>query len=117
MAFSKSDKIGAYKEQMLNLLDYKKLINFTKTTDQSIGINKNIFIEDFKNLSIRIENLSFKYPTTDKYVLKNINMIIQNKEKLVVVGMNGAGKTSLIKLLCKFYKTTQGKIFINNIDI
>lgn len=112
-----SEKIGAYKQEMLNLLDYKKLNSFvSKSTIKTLSF-KDIDINNFNNINIKFKNVSFKYPQTDKDVLKNINLTINDHEKLVIVGLNGAGKSTLIKLLCKFYKPTEGNIFINDIDI
>lgn len=67
--------------------------------------------------TIRFENVSFKYPGSDVYVLKNISFTIHEKEKLSIVGVNGSGKTTIIKLLLRLYKPTQGTIWINNTDI
>ena len=68
-------------------------------------------------LDIVFENVSFKYPNTEKYVLENINIRIPAGEKLSVVGKNGAGKSTFIKLLCRFYKPTKGRITIGGVDI
>lgn len=65
---------------------------------------------------ISINNLSFKYPSKDEYVLKNVNLTIKPKEKIAIIGYNGAGKTTLIKLLLKLYPTTEGKIFMDYMD-
>ncbi|WOO34865.1 ABC transporter ATP-binding protein [Anaerocolumna sp. AGMB13020] len=62
-------------------------------------------------------NVSFKYPHTEKLVLKNINLIIKPGEKLSIVGENGTGKTTFIKLICRIYVPTSGKILLNGIDI
>ena len=62
---------------------------------------------------IEIKNLSFKYPGSDHYILKNLNLEINPKEKLALVGLNGSGKTTLVKLLCGFYQPTEGSIYIN----
>lgn len=70
-----------------------------------------------ESLEIEFINVSFKYPKTDKYVLKDINLRIKANEKLALVGVNGSGKTTLVKLLCRFYTPTSGKILINGIDI
>lgn len=66
-----------------------------------------------KNLKIDLVNLSFKYPNSDKYVLKNINLTINNNESIALVGENGAGKSTLALILAGFYKSYEGKIFIN----
>lgn len=67
--------------------------------------------------SIRFEHVSFQYPGSDKQVLKDISFEIQKGEKISIVGLNGAGKTTLIKLLCRLYRPTEGKIYINDHDI
>ena len=66
---------------------------------------------------IRFENISFKYPNSDKYVIKNLNLHIESGEKIAIVGENGAGKTTLVKLLSKFYRLTDGRILLNDINI
>ncbi len=62
-------------------------------------------------------NVSFQYPGTSEYVLKNVSMKLNIDERLAVVGMNGAGKTTFIKLLCRLYDPTEGEIRLNGIDI
>jgi len=66
---------------------------------------------------IEFKNVSFKYPGTEVFVLKNISLSLTIGERLAVVGMNGAGKTTMIKLLCRLYDPTEGEILLNGIDI
>ncbi|MCI8331977.1 MAG: ABC transporter ATP-binding protein [Clostridiales bacterium] len=66
---------------------------------------------------IEFINVSFQYPGTDTYALKNINLKLKSGKRFAVVGMNGSGKTTLIKLLCRLYEPTAGKITLNGIDI
>ena len=66
---------------------------------------------------IKFEDVSFCYPGTDNFVVKNLNLEINSGEKIAIVGDNGAGKTTLLKLLFRFYDVTSGKILINGIDI
>ncbi|MCD8506175.1 MAG: ABC transporter ATP-binding protein/permease [Alkalibacterium thalassium] len=66
---------------------------------------------------LEVRNLSFKYPGTDEYVLKDINMKLTIGEKMAIVGMNGSGKTTFIKLLSRLYDPTEGEILLNGIDI
>ena len=70
-----------------------------------------------EHCDIEFVNVSFKYPDTDRYVLKNINIKIKAGERLSIVGYNGAGKSTFIKLLCRFYKPTEGKILLGGVDI
>ena len=67
--------------------------------------------------SIRFENVTFSYPKTDKKVLDNISFEINKGESVSIVGLNGAGKSTVVKLLCRLYHPDSGKIYINNTDI
>ena len=62
-------------------------------------------------------NVSFKYPRTENWALRHVNMKFKIGDKLAVVGENGSGKTTFIKLLCRLYDPTEGKILLNGIDI
>lgn len=66
---------------------------------------------------IEFADVSFKYPKAENYALKSINIKLYPGEKLSVVGENGAGKTTFVKLLCRLYDPTDGKILLNGIDI
>lgn len=66
---------------------------------------------------IAFHNVSFKYPGTENYALKNVSLKMKIGERLAIVGMNGSGKTTLIKLLCRLYDPTEGVITLNGIDI
>ena len=63
------------------------------------------------------ENVSFKYPKAEKYALKNMNITVKAGERLAVVGLNGAGKSTFIKLLLRLYEPTEGHIYLNGTDI
>jgi ATP-binding cassette, subfamily B, bacterial len=66
---------------------------------------------------IRFEQVSFHYPGTDKPVLRHINLRIRPGQIVALVGANGSGKTSLIKMLCRLYDPTSGKITLDGVDI
>jgi len=66
---------------------------------------------------IEFRNVSFKYPTVDTYALKNVSLTFKIGERLAIVGENGSGKTTFIKLLCRLYDPTEGEILLNGIDI
>lgn len=66
---------------------------------------------------IEFANVSFKYPNTDRYVLHNVNIKIKAGERLSIVGYNGAGKSTFIKLICRLYEPTEGKILMGGVDI
>ena len=89
--------------------DYLDLPNTKESKNRQVKLEKSNIFE--------FHNVSFKYPSTDKYALKNLNLIFHADERLAVVGMNGSGKTTMIKLLCRLYDPTEGKITLNGIDI
>ena len=66
---------------------------------------------------IEFKNVSFKYPKTDKYIYKNLSLKIKKGQRLAIVGINGAGKTTFVKLLCRLYEPTSGEILINGVNI
>lgn len=72
---------------------------------------------DLSHIEIEFRNVSFRYPNSTAYVLKDINLTIKNKERLGIVGYNGAGKTTFILLLTRMYDPTEGAIYLNGIDI
>ncbi|MGK0420577.1 MAG: ATP-binding cassette subfamily B protein [Polaribacter sp.] len=76
---------------------------------------KPIPLQNLEN-SIRLENVDFVYPNTEKKVLKNINLELKKGQIIAFVGENGSGKTTLIKLLCKLYHPNEGKILWDKID-
>jgi ATP-binding cassette subfamily B protein len=90
--------------------DYRHALSIEDKMNHDKGI-------DIKSLSypldIKFDHVYFRYPNSDKDVLKDINFEIAPKEKIAIVGNNGAGKTTLIKLLCGLYLPTSGNILIN----
>ena len=83
-------------------------------------ISDNITLEETENIlanfnkcEIEFKDVSFKYPNTEKYILKNVSVTIKSGEHVAIVGQNGAGKTTFIKLLCHLYDNYEGKILIN----
>lgn len=66
---------------------------------------------------LKLENVSFRYPGTEKDIIRHMNLTLHPGEKIAVVGLNGAGKTTLVKLLCGFYDPDEGRVLLNGIDI
>lgn len=67
--------------------------------------------------SVEFCHVSFKYPGSEEYVIKDLNLKFEIGEKMAIVGKNGSGKTTFIKLLCRLYDVTEGVIKVNGIDI
>jgi ABC-type multidrug transport system, ATPase and permease components len=72
---------------------------------------------DDNEYEFEFKNVSFKYPGSDNYALKNVSMKLRVGQRMAVVGMNGSGKTTMIKLLCRLYDPTEGEIFLNGFNI
>ncbi len=69
-----------------------------------------------KDMTIEFVNVSFKYPSSKKYVLQDLSCKIDSKQKIALVGINGSGKSTIVKLLCGFYVPTKGDIYIDGIN-
>ena len=94
-----------YAHQFIKLLEYPVAL---EKGDKKVTGEKHV---------IEFSHVSFKYPRSEQYVLKDINLTITSGEHLSVVGLNGAGKTTFIKLLCRLYDVTEGEILIDGINI
>lgn len=96
--------------------DYKEFLSLT----DHVGMEKEIVSgKDPTNGKYDIEfvDVSFKYPNTDKFVLRHVNLKIKSGERLSIVGYNGAGKSTMIKLICRLYEPTEGQILVGGINI
>ena len=85
-------------------MSYKERIK-----NDSIGIPQ--------NAGIVFDNVSFTYPNTQREILRNVSFEVKSGEKAAIVGVNGAGKSTIIKLLCGLYKPDNGHIYIGGKDI
>ena len=112
-AANASARIGDFYENNLYLnhfFDLLALPALIKTSKKPVKLIKD------KPPKIEFKNVSFKYPDS-KLVLKDVSFTINSGEGVAFVGHNGAGKTTIVKLLCRFYDVTKGEILINNINI
>lgn len=82
--------------------------------DQKTILSK---LQPQSHYEFEFQNVSFKYPRAERFALQNVSIKIKAGERLAVVGLNGAGKSTFIKLLLRLYQPTEGKILLNGTDI
>lgn len=108
-------ELNVLHKQSLDISIIRECLEFAEPFKFEQGMH--IKAEANKQYEIKLENVSFCYPGTERYVLKNINLTLHPKEKLAVVGLNGAGKSTLIKIISGFLDPTTGKVLLNGEDI
>lgn len=98
--------IGQYAEKFRKLLDYEPVIEHSEGMTPASGPQ-----------SLKLENVSFRYPHAEHNTLNDISLEIKPGEKIAIVGENGAGKTTFVKLLMRLYDVTDGSIRYGDHDI
>ena len=113
---------GAMRDGMQNIVEVSEYRKYYDAIDEYLSIpakmreNKRLSIPDGSH-SIEFRGVSFSYPGQSGYALKNINLTLEPGKTLSVVGENGAGKTTFVKLLCRIYDPTEGIILCDGVDI
>lgn len=92
--------------------EYKKFMEYENVMESG---TKEVCLD--KSPKIKFKDVYFKYPHSENYILEGVSITIEPGEHLSLVGVNGAGKTTFIKLLCRFYDVTGGEILINDVNI
>ncbi len=93
----------------------KPLLDYLDLPSQLTG--GNTLMPSAETIQFEFRQVSFRYPGSDTYALKNLNMTLNANRRLAVVGRNGSGKTTLVKLLCRLYDPTEGEILLNGTNI
>lgn len=109
---------GSFVSQLRgNFEAYEDQFSYIDTKREMYGGTLSVANHLIDDYEVEFRNVSFRYPGCEVYALRNINIKFSAGEKLAVVGMNGSGKTTFIKLLCRLYDPTDGEILLDGINI
>ena len=107
--------IGNIQRCSMETDDFRTCLDYpTKENDEFYELDRVIGEGD---IDFEFHNVSFRYEGANDYALKNLNLSFPTGQRLAVVGLNGAGKTTFIKLLLRLYDVTEGEILLNGINI
>jgi ABC-type multidrug transport system fused ATPase/permease subunit len=95
----------------------ENLMSFMKHESTVVSPSNPVIPQTVIGHTIEFKDVGFKYPGTERFVLKNFNFKIEKGETVSLVGLNGAGKTTIIKLLTRLYDPTEGVILLDGTDI
>lgn len=114
---------NAFRELILNyvtlaeknkyLTTYTRYLNIKNTSDGRIPLE----LDDEIEHTFEFKNVFFKYPNSDYFVLADLSLKLPFNKRTALVGLNGSGKTTIVKLLCRFYQPTKGDILLDGIPI
>ncbi len=112
------DRLAALAPMCISLGYVRRFLDLEETTGWSAGIGEKR-LEELKREGVRLElrKVCFSYPGAEEETLSQVDLVVEPGEKLALIGLNGAGKTTLVKLLCGFYRPTEGEILINGIPV
>ena len=109
--------INAFGKLWNNALFLKPMKEFMTLPDLLVKGDKPVARPDGHEYEIEFRDVSFKYPGTDTFALQNLSLKLTPGERLAVVGLNGSGKTTMVKLLCRLYDPTEGDILLDGVNI
>lgn len=107
-------RFTAITESALYLQDYFEFLDLKFDRSEEIA---GLSLPKTIKTGFTFNNVGFKYPKSERWVIRNVNFELKAGEKLAFVGENGAGKTTLIKLLLQFYEPTEGEILLDGVPI
>lgn len=108
------ENVGEISRENLRTCDYRSFLDYE---DVFLHEGGKLLKNDEPALDIVFDHVSFRYNNSHEDVLEDVSFHIKKGDKFALVGTNGAGKSTIVKLMCGFYKPTSGRILINGIDI
>lgn len=112
-----SSLVNAWGELSIAALRQKHKLEYLDVPDVLVKGTLPVEKRNDNEYEIRFRDVSFRYPGNSDYTLRNISLTLNIGTRMAVVGLNGSGKTTFIKLLCRLYDPTEGEITLNGIDI
>lgn len=109
-----TDNVSEIGREHLMICDIRSYIDRKDNYKHNSGIE---ITDEDQALDIVFDHVSFCYDSSEEYVLKDVSFHIRKGDRMALVGINGAGKTTIVKLMCGFYQPTAGRILINGIDM
>lgn len=113
---------GALREVMSTIIEVGQFRQYYDALETYLNVepkmreNEKLPVDKIKH-TIEFKNVWFKYTKSENYALKNINIKITQGEKISIIGENGSGKTTFVKLLCRIYDPSGGEIFLDGVNI
>jgi ABC-type multidrug transport system fused ATPase/permease subunit len=117
MKNSINNLLSSYTDFYNNSLFAEDYIDFMKSEENTTTNFNGIILEASDIEIIEFSNVTFSYPNSNNYALKNVSFSINKGDKLAILGKNGAGKTTIVKLLLRLYDPQEGSILINGKNI
>ena len=111
------DTVDAFSQLRSNSPYLKAMIDFMEQNSEMYKGTLTVEKRTDHEYNVEFRDVSFRYPNSDTYALRHVDLKFNIGEKLAIVGMNGSGKTTFIKLLCRLYDPTEGEILLNGVNI
>lgn len=109
-----TEDVSKISRDLLLISDFREFIDMKDEFRHKGGTE---ITEEDTAFDIVFDHVSFRYRGASDYVLKDVSFHMKKGDSFALVGINGAGKTTLVKLMCGFYQPTEGRIFINGVDM
>lgn len=106
------NSLGGFKDRSMQVDDFRSFMDLKEEEGEDL-----LQIPKADQYTFTFKNVSYQYHGAEGYALKNLNLTLKAGERLAVVGLNGAGKTTFIKLLLRLYDVTEGEILLNGVNI
>ncbi len=104
--------MGQCKDRSMQVDDFRSFMDLK--VDEGADL---LPIPECREYTFTFQNVSFRYQGAEDYALKNLNLVLKPGMRLAIVGLNGAGKSTFVKLLLRLYDVTEGEILLNGINI